>query len=299
MDVASYFEPGDPGRGYYLDLTSKATAAGTSAAALAELPATDGFRERANPVSIAQLGLGAWQLARADASWLDVVRAVADWLEQAMDAGGLVSYRFPMPHTYALQPPWYSAMAQGEVASFLVRAACALEEPRLASAARLACTALLGYGSPLVAETSAGPVLQEYPTVPPAHVLNGWISALWGLYDVAAALGDDEAGSAFASGTDALEALLPRYCILGSWSRYDLYPHPLANVASPSYHRLHIAQLGAMNKLSPRAEFVRVSTLWKQGAASTPIRLAALSRKVAFRVVRPRSNLGRRLLRGA
>ena len=29
------------------------------------------------------------------------------------------------------------------------------------------------------------------------------------------------------------------------WSRYDLYPHPLTNVASPFYHRLHIEQLRA------------------------------------------------------
>ena len=30
-----------------------------------------------------------------------------------------------------------------------------------------------------------GPVLEEYPTEPPTHVLNAWINGLWGLDDIA------------------------------------------------------------------------------------------------------------------
>ena len=287
MGVVPEFEPGRPESGYYVDLRPKAVSAAAPAEAAEHLRATD--RSRANPVSIAQLGLGAWQLLADDPSWTEVVLAAAGWLAGSLDPDGGLSYHFAMPHTYVVRPPWRSAMAQGEAASLLVRAAAVAGDDRFARAASSVCLPLLEPASPLVAATAEGPVLQEYPTDPPAHVLNGWISALWGLYDVAEAYDDDRAADAFAAGAETLAALLPRYCALGSWSRYDLFPHPVVNVASPFYHRLHIDQLRAMSRLAPEPAFERFATLWATGAASLPVRSAALARKVAFRLVRPRS----------
>ena len=116
-----------------------------------------------------------------------------------MDERGLLAYRFPMPHTFALEPPWHSALAQGEAVSFLLRAAQVLERPELVELAERAAESLLDPGSALVATTSEGPVLQEYPTDPPAHVLNGWLFALWGLYDLAHHPGAESATAARAA----------------------------------------------------------------------------------------------------
>src|SRR6185312_6253992 len=123
-------------------------------------------------------------------------------------------------------PPWISAMTQGEAVSLFLRAAPENDSPEeLFSAAARAVMPLLE-PSPVVTRTPEGPVLQEYPTTPPAHVLNGWIFGLWGLYDLAATGQRDpipaevarRASSAFEAGVSALGARLPRYDAWG-WSR--------------------------------------------------------------------------------
>jgi hypothetical protein len=211
-----------------------------------------------------------------------------------MTDDGLVPYLFPMSHTYRLEPPWTSALAQGETVSLLLRAAGAFGEPAFADAAERASASLVDATSPLVATTADGPVLQEYPTDPPAHVLNGWIYALFGLYDLGIASADGVsasravAGESFRLGCEALARRLPLYRVWPNWSRYDLYPHPLAHVASPFYHRLHVELLASLAELAPDRRYDEAAAAWERGAQSTAGTAAAVARKVAFRLLRPR-----------
>jgi hypothetical protein len=241
-------------------------------------------------VSIAQLGLGAWQLRSQQPEWLDVVRDVAGWIVAEHDDGGRIRYGFAMPHTYSLEPGWTSAMAQGEAASLLVRAADALEDERLLDHARIVITPLLERGSDLITLTPAGPVLQEYPTKPPSHVLNGWIFALWGIYDV---LHSDprglDAATAFENGVAALCGRLHLYSTGRQWSRYDLFPHRIQHVTSPFYHRLHVEQLRALIDLvGRRRELLETADRWDRGLRNPLVRTLAVGRKVAFRMLEPR-----------
>jgi heparosan-N-sulfate-glucuronate 5-epimerase len=273
----------DP-QAYHFDLRPKATAGRRLLVALTADP------RRANPVSIVQLGLGALQLG--DTEHLPLVADVVSWLERAADEHGLLAYRFPMPHTYALDPPWHSALAQGEAVSLLVRAALALDRPELIELAECVAVPLLDPDSHLVAATPEGPVLQEYPTDPPAHVLNGWLIALWGLYDLgqsaAATPVARQAAAAFAAGSAAVAERIDRYRTPLDWSLYDLYPHPLPNVASPFYHRLHVELLRRQDELAPEPRLRELAGEWDR-AAHRPLPLSfALSRKLAFRSVRPR-----------
>ena len=50
------------------------------------------------------------------------------------------------------------------------------------------------------ARLGGGPWPEEYPTDPPSYVLNGGIFALWGMYDVGAGLGDEDAARDFEQG---------------------------------------------------------------------------------------------------
>lgn len=299
--LLSPFEPGNPLAGYYNDLTLEVRAASPADGAkrLHRLVADP----EVNFTNVAQLGIGAWQLARDDPSWLRLATDAARWLARQLDDRGQLVVRWPMPHTYALEPPWISAMTQGEAVSLFLRAAPEDDSPEgLFSAAERAATPLLD-PSPVLTQTPEGPVLQEYPTDPPAHVLNGWIFGLWGLYDlsrtgqgnVISADVAARASSAFEAGISALAARLPRYDTRG-WSRYDLYPHPIVHVASPFYHRLHIEQLQAMNELAPNPVFQEMATRWERSAGDPLNRTAAVCRKVAFRMIRRR---GRRLHRPA
>jgi heparosan-N-sulfate-glucuronate 5-epimerase len=229
-----------------------------------------------------------------DPGGLPLVAAVVDWLERFTDERGLLPYRFPMPHTYSLEAPWYSSLAQGEAASLLVRAAQILGRPDLVELADRVTEPLLRAESPLVESTPEGLVLQEYPTDPPAHVLNGWITSLFGLYDVAHAPRDGTATSqrareAFTDGTGTLAARLHLYRTPLRWSRYDLYPHPLPNTASHAYHRLHVAQLRALHSLTGNWALAATADDWERSLTSPPALLVSLARKIAFRVVRPRS----------
>ena len=282
--------PGEPDRGYYNDLRPHLAAYVPDAARAAEsIARLTADADAANPVTILQVGLGAWQAAQDDGRWRSCVESVAEWAAGRIDDDGVLPYRFPLRGTYTVEAPWCSAMAQGEAASFLVRAASLLERPELLAAARRAVRPLLDARPGIVVETEEGPVLEEYPTSPPSHVLNGWVFALWGLYDVAHSdSGDAESAALFARSTDTLAARLRLYELPGGWTRYDLYPHPLPNVASPFYHRLHVVQLRALAALYPSTRIVEAADRWERAARRPWVEGAAVAAKVAFRVVRPR-----------
>ena len=275
---------GEP-HGYFFDLREKATVAGpTPADGAALVRRLTENPERVYPVDVIQVGLGALQLGEA---WLPVMTTVVDWIERAVDGDGLLAIRFPMPHTFALPAPWYSSLPQGEAASLLVRAAALLDRLELLELAQLVAAPLLRADSELVATTPQGPVLQEYPTSPPSHVLNGWITSLWGLYDVARS-GYAPAGAAFDGGVAAVAARLHCYDTPIGWSRYDLFPHLLTNIASPFYHRLHVGHLRALNSIAPHSVFVETADRWESTLTSPFHRSFAVTRKVLFRIVRPR-----------
>jgi len=277
---------------YHFDLRAKPLGAGADLdARLAYLERATAEPSQTNPVTVVQLALGGLQLR--DPAQLPLVAAAVEWLERTADDRGLLAYRFPMPHTFPLEAPWYSSLAQGEAGSLLVRAAQVLGRGELFDLADLVVEPLLGTEPPLVSLTAEGPVLEEYPTDPPAHVLNGWITSLFGLYDVAHAPRDAtaparKAGEAFEAGTATLAARLHLYRTPFGWSRYDLYPHPLVHAASPFYHRLHVEQLRALNDLAPDPRLAATAERWSAGSAN-PVAIAlGTAHKIAFRLVRPR-----------
>lgn len=94
--------------------------------------------------------------------------------------------------------------------------------------------------------TLEGPILEEYPLHKPNTVLNGWVSALYGLYD--ALLIDDQVDvrNTLEASLEALVKHLPGYDA-GYWSLYD----SLGSLASPYYHRVHITQLRALELTFP------------------------------------------------
>lgn len=284
------FTPGDPTRGYYNDLGPHLAAYAADAAdGRAALWRLAGDRHTANPVTIAQLGLGAWQRADEDERWLDCVDAVSTWLANALEPSGAILFRFPLRGTYNVSLPWVSAMAQGEAASLFVRASAALGRPELLDAAVQAVRPLIDGHEGVVVTTPEGAVLEEYPTMPPSHVLNGWIFALWGLYDVAQAPTESRAAAAlFEASTDTLAARLRLYELPGGWTRYDLFPHRIPNIASPFYHALHVAQLRALGRLVTDRRIDASVARWEEAARSRRVESLAIAGKVAFRLVRPR-----------
>jgi heparosan-N-sulfate-glucuronate 5-epimerase len=285
MVPGSHVSPGNV-RGYYVDLRVKAKTTTWPPAWLA--PGRD-------HIKLAQWGLGSYEcyLAGEGEERLEwALRAGQHFVDIQQRTGlrqGGWEFAVPYAHTFDVPAPWVSAMAQGEGASLLVRLYKETGDERFAESAALAM-------GPLLSEPAAGGVVaplgeggfpQEYPTDPPSHVLNGGIFALWGVYDVWRGLGHEEVGRSFARSLTTLSENLSRWDT-GRWSRYDLYPHPMVNVASPAYHVLHTNQLKAMNLIAPDPAFVETAARFESYAGSPLRRADVLARKTLFRMRVPR-----------
>jgi peptidoglycan/xylan/chitin deacetylase (PgdA/CDA1 family) len=136
-------------------------------------------------------------------------------------------------------------------------------------------------------ELDGGYFPEEYPTDPASYVLNGAIFALWGLRDVGVGLGDSAAMDLYEQGVDTMARGIDRFDT-GSWSLYDLFPHPIPNVASGAYHQLHITQLEALDLVSPRPELASAAERFRAYQRSRAAQAKATATKVAFRLVVPR-----------
>ena len=253
--------------------------------------------------NVVQWGLGCFEryLAGDGERWLGGALELGGYLVEAQERGGRYHggwlHRFVFPHTYPLHRPWLSAMAQGQGASLLLRLYGETGDEAFAEAARRALRPLrvpVSAGGTL-ASVGGGPFLEEYPTDPSSFVLNGTFFALWGLQEVAVALDDEQAAALFEEALEVLARELGRWDT-GYWSRYDLFPHRVSNLANPFYHRLHITLLCAMHRAAPRAEFAAAIARFEDYASRPGNVARAYSHKVLFRVASPRRPALRRLL---
>jgi heparosan-N-sulfate-glucuronate 5-epimerase len=189
-------------------------------------------------------------------------------------------YRVGVPK-YKIDPPTYSALAQAQIASTFVRAYLATANSQHAEIALAAVRPLVKEGgSDLVSLTWAGPVLEETPSSPPSHILNGWIYGLWGLWDVALGIGDEGAGQTYQASLNCLRQMLDNYDV-GWWTRYSLYPHLLPDLAKPFYHRLHIDQVEVLYRLTGFDEFRSAARRWRRYDNHIS-RIGAIAQKTMF-----------------
>jgi len=294
-EVGTLIRPGEAA-GYYIDFRFKAEQPSWPPDWL-EAP------ERQLHVATTQWALGCYEryLHGEGDAWLAAAIGAADHLiseqERSGPGAGGWPHGMPMPHTYRLDPPWLSSMAQGEGASLLVRIHKETGEGRYAEAAELALAPMrrpVSEGG-VLADLGGGPFYEEYPTDPASYVLNGGIYSIWGVYDVGIGLGSKDAAAEFELAVDTLAANLHRYDT-GYWSLYDLYPHPVPNIASSAYHALHVVQLRAMQLIAPRPEFTETAERFQEYTASRRNRGRAFFNKSAFRLAVPRNRvLARRM----
>jgi hypothetical protein len=282
-------------RGYPIDLTVKA--------AVAHWPPPFVLRYSEPPwQAVFQWGLGCYEryLDDGDERGLEAATRAGRYALEGQRHGGHLDgawfHHEPFPHTFTMPSPWLSAMAQGEGASLLVRLYGETGEEVFADSAlrALGPLAVPSEEGGVQALLGGRPFPEEYPTSPPSFVLNGAVFALWGVHDVAVALDDPGKRRAFSDGVDTLADEIHRWD-LGYWSRYDLFPHPVVNVASSFYHDLHINQLTAMHRIAPRPQLHRTAERFRGYTASRSAQARGFAGKVLFRLAVPRSQ---RLARG-
>ena len=225
-----------------------------------------------NPVLIAQAGL----------EWLACYRESNDawYLEQARKAGRhLVSKSedfdgamfFPYHFDFYLhgrqasvaRAPWYSGMAQGQALSLFSRLGelTSDAEWELAAATTLkSFDRARGEAQPWIMDVDEDNSLwiEEYPTVGEAHVLNGFVFAMFGLYDYYAWRGDEHAAELFRQSLHTLRLNVERFRNPLELSAYCL-AHRVQNAG---YHKIHIWQLGAITRMTDDPYFASVADLF-------------------------------------
>lgn len=245
-----------------------------------------------NPIAIAQYALGNYNLWQrtADPERKKKFFRAADWLVSnlAENSHGISvwNHYFDWEYRETLQAPWYSALAQGQGISVLLRAHKESGDERYLDAAR---TAFVSFQHPTenggVAYTDECDDLwfEEYIVSPPTHILNGFIWALWGVYDYGLATSEGAGQQLFTRGVRTLLHNLERYDV-GFWSLYEQSGTRLPMVASAFYHRLHIVQLRVMHRLTGERLFGEVADRWEGYGRSRFRRTRALVNKTAFKL---------------
>jgi len=245
-----------------------------------------------NPIAIAQYGLGNYNLWRltSDPERRKKFFQAADWLCSHLEQNGqgvaVWNHHFTWEYRETLKAPWYSALAQGQGISVMLRAHKESGDERYFDTARQAIASFerpIGEGGVAFTDESGDLWFEEYIVSPPTHILNGFMWALWGVYDYWLATKGQEANELFSRGVRTLLHNLDRYD-LGFWSLYEQSGTRLPMVASPFYHRLHIVQLSVMHSLTGEEKFATVADRWEGYTRSRANRTRALVYKSAFKL---------------
>ncbi len=246
-----------------------------------------------NPIAIAQYGLGNYNLWRrtGEPGRKQKLLLIADWLCSHIEpnAHGVAvwNHYFNWEYRDTLKAPWYSALAQGQGISLLVRAHKETADPKYIDAARRAFLSFqrpISEGGVAFTDESGDLWFEEYIVSPPTHILNGFIWALWGVYDYLLATKDISAQDLFSRGVRTLLHNVERYD-LGFWSLYEQSGTRLPMVASTFYHRLHILQLRIMHRLTGEETFFRLAARWETYARSPANRARAIAYKAPFKLL--------------
>jgi heparosan-N-sulfate-glucuronate 5-epimerase len=248
-----------------------------------------------NPIAIAQWGLANFNRFRDTddkVCWQTTLKA-ADWLtanlEQNSHGLWVWNHHFDWDYRDTLKAPWYSGLAQGQGVSLLLRAHAHSHSKdekyqRAADKAFVALTRPIAAGGVLFEDEEKNLWIEEYLVDPPTHILNGFMWALWGVFDYWLARSDAVAKQIFHRGVTTLLHNLARFDT-GYWSLYEQSGTQLKMLASPFYHQLHSVQLRVMFELTGDARFAKLAERWEIYAQRRSNRTRALVEKSVFKLL--------------
>jgi heparosan-N-sulfate-glucuronate 5-epimerase len=246
-----------------------------------------------NPIAIAQYGLGNYNLFRRtdDPERRCKFLAMADWLvnnlEQNLAGQWVWNHHFDWEYRTSLKAPWYSALAQGQGVSLLVRAHQETGNPAYLEAAQRAFGTFLrptDEGGVAHIDEEGYTWFEEAIVDPPTHTLNGFIWASWGVYDYFLHTCNEEADRLFDEAVRTLCDNLARFDV-GFWSLYEQSGTRMKMLASPFYHSLHIVQLRVMHRLTGEPLFAQYADQWETYRRSFVKRNLALGYKALFKLL--------------
>ena len=257
-------------KGYYNDMTEKVTRL-PHLLQTKDLPTLSISKDQRIEFSVGifQYGLGAYDLYLTTGK--DIYKKkflqCVEWAYQHQEATGAWN---TFQHIYPKHP--YGAMSQGEGVSLLLRGYVYEKNPEYLNAAKKGIDFMLkpiNAGGTTVYE-GEDVIFREYAHRP--AVFNGWVFAWFGLYDYVLITKDE--GDYKNLLDRSCESLLRRLSQISTWywSKYDFD----GRIASPFYHRLHIAQMQALYQITKAEEFGHYADKWAKYACNP------LKKSIAF-----------------
>ncbi len=196
-----------------------------------------------HPLELAQYSLACWLAWRKtdDNIWVNKAMLHCDWLVENQENDGSWRIEHKNPKYSDLPSPWPSSMAQGLAISSLLRAYHYTGADKYFKCAKKACNFLevdVGHGG-VKREFDDVFIYEEYPREQLNGVLNGYISAVLALYELAQT--DSDFQDIYLKNIQNLKKILPKFDS-GFWTYYALD----GVVSSGFYHRYVIIQLKAL-----------------------------------------------------
>lgn len=262
--------------GYYNDLTKKVIKAPSLLKnhSLPTMILEDG-RVIEFPTAIFQYGLGSYDLflQTNQQIYFDQFMRAADWAIFHQESnGGWDNFSFIYPtHKYC-------GMAQGEGCSLLLRAYKHSGDKKYLKAASNAVDLMVkdvsDGGTTLYKN---GTIILEYTNKQP--VLNGWIFAIWGLYEICKLDTNSLYKKVLNDTVQTLEKKIDDFS-MKHWSYYNLG----GLVASPFYHNLHVAQMEVLFKQTKINKFKYYANRWNKQNHNVFYKLSAFFKKARQKI---------------
>jgi hypothetical protein len=222
---------------------------------IAELPTlTYKGQKGYHPVRIARLLLALLNSYKvtSEQAYLEKAKVISDkYVDTATESTGAMYFPYTFDfHLHGIQKelmeaPWYSGMAQRISLSAYVRFYQVTGEQKYLGIVNKVFKSFTNLRNnehnPWIAYVDDNGYywIEEYPIWPPAHTLNGFLYAIFGLYEYWLLKQDVESETVLKAAITTIQHYLSQYRNPGELSFYCL-KHKVQNLA---YHKIHINQL--------------------------------------------------------
>lgn len=271
-------------QGYYNDLTGKVSSSTLLDENGIPINIVSSGEKVYSLVTIMQYALGCYDLylLENDVGYQVRFLKLADYILEHQEVSGKWDARASIGSSKGNS----SCMAQGQGCSILLRAYQVTNDSRYFQAARKAISFML-----LPSEQGGTAVYQgdaiSFEKYPPqegviSSVLNGWIFALFGLYEYVLCTDSEKHRSILERSCRTLESKLPLYD-RKFWSNYDL----TGTIASPAYHSVHISLLSVLTDLTGSQTMQSYAKRFESYEKSPLNYMRAVVIKIVQKLIRP------------
>jgi hypothetical protein len=191
----------------------------------------------------------------------------AVWLRDHQESQPIPGiYRFGVPWPkYAARAGWVSAVGQGQAISALLRADHIAPARGFVEAARRAAQPFR-YDIPaggVVWRNGTNVFFEEVANATAAHVLNGCVFALWGLWELWVTSPEAWQGEIIERCVETIRRWLPLFDT-GWWTLHSLMRTLTGRtqLAMLKHHALHTAQMRILGAMFDEAEFTKAAERW-------------------------------------